>query len=85
MAAKTPNIRLTATQEFWDWFQAERKKRNMTEGEFLAFLITEKAAKEGFEGSVMNRRGSYERDWKETEKVWNILKKGTEFDDGDDV
>lgn len=83
MAAKTPNIRLTATQEFFDWFQAERKKRNMTESEFLAYLITEKAAKEGFGGAVMNRRGSYERESKETERVWDILKKGTEFDDGD--
>lgn len=62
MPAKNRRIRLTPTKEFLDWFEPFAKKMGMTDGEALAFLCKEKAEELGFNSSIMNGRGTYERE-----------------------
>lgn len=63
MPRKTKPITLVPTPEFRKWFEAYREKWGFkTEGEALAYLASDTAAAEGFEGEIMNLRGTYDRE-----------------------
>jgi hypothetical protein len=75
MPPKQRQLKLTPSPEFLKWFEEYKEKWGMGDGEALALMITDFALENGFEGEVMNKRGTYDR------KMAGLLKRVNEITD----